>query len=181
MSKKIVTKEAANELLEKCKNEGIRVPTDHTNALIQAGIVLKTTSEKDEFNWDSALNAMTQEFGVLKIGKEHKTSDAKDEGKSELKPTKKKKPAKATNPENQELSEAFTELAGFEFKRGERFKGMANSRAAKSIRDTEEKIESGDVAMHLKGIGKGSAKKIDEFLKNGKIEKLEDYRVGNMH
>ncbi|RLO08396.1 hypothetical protein DYB28_003981, partial [Aphanomyces astaci] len=81
---------------------------------------------------------------------------------------------------NQALAEAFSDLAGFEFKKGDRFKGGSYSKVAKAIRDAEDELTSGKQAMKLKGVGKASATKIDEFLETGKIEKLEEYRAGNM-
>lgn len=86
----------------------------------------------------------------------------------------------ATNSANQELADAFAELSGFEFKRGEKFKGGTWSKVAKAVRDSEEKITTGKQAMKLKGIGKSSATKIDEFLETGTMETLEEYRAGNM-
>lgn len=86
----------------------------------------------------------------------------------------------ATHSANQELADAFAELSGFEFKRGEKFKGGTWSKVAKAVRDAEEAITSGKQAMKLKGIGKSSATKIDEFLETGTMATLEEYRAGNM-
>ncbi|KDO31588.1 hypothetical protein SPRG_19502 [Saprolegnia parasitica CBS 223.65] len=192
---KVAAKQAAKELLALCAKDGVLVPTDPMNAMIQAGTMLNATREDGAYNLDAALKAMTDKFGAkapeAKATKKRKApakkakdgDEAKDAGDDEddgEAVTKKKKIAQATNEKNQALAEAFAELAGFEFKRGEKFKGGSYSKVAKAIRDAEDKIESGKAAMKLKGIGKASASKIDEFLEHGKIEKLEEYRAGNM-
>ncbi|CAK4086348.1 unnamed protein product [Aphanomyces euteiches] len=205
MSNKAAAKKAATELLELCKKEGVQVPTDPMNAMIQAGTMLNATRENGEYNIPAALKAMTEKFGAKKVTaspqaskkrkkagsdegedkvKHEKDGDVKDEGKGEGdeegSAQKKKKVAQATNPKNQDLAEVFADLAGFEFKRGDRFKGGSYSKVAKAIRDTGDVITSGKQATKLKGVGKASAAKIDEFLETGKVEKLEEYRAGNL-
>ncbi|OQR94218.1 hypothetical protein THRCLA_08220 [Thraustotheca clavata] len=184
MSNKAAAKQSAKDLLELCKKDGVQVPTDPMNAMIQAGTMLNATREDGEFNLPAALKAMIEKFGVKKVEKSTKKRKApensKEKDEDDASTPKKKKVAQATNPKNQDLAEAFAELAGFEFKRGEKFKGGSYSKVAKAIRDAEDKIESGKAALKLKGIGKASAAKIDEFLENGKIEKLEEYRAGNI-
>lgn len=110
------------------------------------------------------------------ISDDNDSEDADDEPKTKKARTK----PMATNSANQELADAFAELSGFEFKRGEKFKGGTWSKVAKAVRDSEEKITTGKQAMKLKGIGKSSATKIDEFLETGTMETLEEYRAGNM-
>lgn len=106
-----------------------------------------------------------------------KDEDAQDDDKKAKKPRKK---AEATCESNQPLADAFAELSGFEFKRGEKFKGGTWSKVAKAIRECETEISCGKDALKLKGVGKSSAAKIDEFLETGTLEKLEEYRAGNM-
>jgi hypothetical protein len=123
-----------------------------------------------------------------KIGRKRKSADIKDEAEDEEEEEsdgekKAKKPRKnpeATCEANQPLADAFAELSGFEFKRGERFKGGTWSKVAKAIRDCESELTCGKDALKLKGVGKSSAAKIDEFLETGTLEKLEEYRAGNM-
>lgn len=103
-----------------------------------------------------------------------------DEEDNEPKAKKARTKPMATNSANQELADAFAELSGFEFKRGEKFKGGTWSKVAKAVRESEDKITAGKQAMKLKGIGKSSATRIDEFLETGTMEKLEEYRAGNM-
>lgn len=52
------------------------------------------------------------------------------------------------------------------------------SKAAKAIRECDTAIGSKKEAMGLKGVGKGIAGYIEEFLNSGKIEKLEELRAG---
>lgn len=107
---------------------------------------------------------------------EAENGDVGDEPKAK----KQKKKPTAVCEANQALADAFAELSGFEFKRGEKFKGGTWSKVAKAIRDSEDEISSGKLALKLKGVGKSSAAKIDEFLETGTLEKLEEYRAGNM-
>ncbi|ETV95858.1 hypothetical protein H310_10900 [Aphanomyces invadans] len=201
MSNKAAAKKAAQELLELCKKDGVHLPTDAMNAMIQAGTMLNATRADGEYNLTAALAAMVEKFGATKPEPETKkrkasggkkstkgsdesvkdeAQDASDGGEASPVAKKKKSVAQATNTKNQALAEAFSDLAGFEFKKGDRFKGGSYSKVAKAIRDAEDALTSGKQAMKLKGVGKASATKIDEFLETGKIEKLEEYRAGNM-
>lgn len=108
------------------------------------------------------------------------SDDDEDDEAEEPKAKKARTKPVAANGANQELADAFAELSGFEFKRGEKFKGGTWSKVAKAVRDAEDKITSGKQAMKLKGIGKSSGTKIDEFLETGTMATLEEYRAGNM-
>ncbi|ETV75021.1 hypothetical protein H257_10623 [Aphanomyces astaci] len=203
MSNKAAAKKAALELLDLCKKDGVRLPTDSMNAMVQAGTMLNATRADGEYNLQAALAAMTEKFGATtpavetkkrkaaagdKVTKKEKDESVKEEdgdvdddgGATSPAAKKKKNVAQATVAKNQALAEAFSDLAGFEFKKGDRFKGGSYSKVAKAIRDAEDELTSGKQAMKLKGVGKASATKIDEFLETGKIEKLEEYRAGNM-
>jgi len=79
-------------------------------------------------------------------------------------------------PDNQGLANAFKELANYEFKVGDKFKGAAYSKVSAKIAEQTAPVTSGKEASKLPTIGKASAAKIDEFLASGKIEKLQDYR-----
>ena len=87
-------------------------------------------------------------------------------------------PATATG-ENVEIAALFTELADFEFKKGEKFKGAGYKKVAAALL-TAEKVTSGKEAQKLKGIGKSSGEKIQEFLDTGKVAKLEEYRTNGV-
>ena len=80
---------------------------------------------------------------------------------------------------NEAIAALFKELSDFEFKKGtDKFQAIAYKMAAARLRGHQEKILSGKEASKLQDIGKISAQKIDEFLSDGKIEKLEKYRRG---
>ncbi len=49
--------------------------------------------------------------------------------------------------------------------------------ASKIIRESKEVIESGEEAHHKRGIGEHIAQHIDEFLKTGKVDVLEELRA----
>ncbi|KAL3667040.1 hypothetical protein V7S43_007983 [Phytophthora oleae] len=203
MSSRAASKKAAKELLALCAKEGVKVPTDPVNAAVEAGTMLNSTREDGEFQLDAALKEMIKKFGVKesaspkkkgktdvktekKTGRKRKSDDVKEEDEDEdadedEKAAKKpRKKAEATVETNQSLADAFAELSGFEFKRGEKFKGGTWSKVAKAIRDCEKEITCGKDALKLKGVGKSSATKIDEFIDTGTLETLEEYRAGNM-
>jgi DNA polymerase/3'-5' exonuclease PolX len=77
---------------------------------------------------------------------------------------------------NEELAEALDSIAYFE---EDPHKAAAYDNAAYAVQHLPFKITSGDELVKgpkkVKGIGKGIAKKIDEFIETGKIEKLEKY------
>ncbi|KAG6974321.1 hypothetical protein JG688_00003132 [Phytophthora aleatoria] len=199
MSSREASKKAAKELLALCAKEGVKVPTDPVNAAVEAGTMLNATRENGEFQLNAALKEMIKKFGVKestspkkkgktdvktekKTGRKRKSADVKDEDdeEDEKKAKKPRKKVEATCEANQALADAFAELSGFEFKRGEKFKGGTWSKVAKAIRDCESKLTCGKDALKLKGVGKSSAAKIDEYLETGTLEKLEEYRAGNM-
>lgn len=200
MASREASKKAAKELLALCAKEGVKVPTNPINAAVEAGTMLNATREDGEFQLDAALKEMIKKFGVKETaspkkdakadkkprGRKRKSDDddkVKDEDEDEDGEKKAKKPKKkaaAAVEANQPLADAFSELSGFEFKRGEKFKGGTWSKVAKAIRDCEDEITTGKQAMKLKGIGKSSGAMIDEFLETGTLEKLEEYRAGNM-
>ena len=99
---------------------------------------------------------------------------------------------------NRELCEALEELAGYEFKRNEKFKAIGLRKAAASLKEYGKQVKTGKEAAKLKGIGKSTASKvryllpspschascapnlcvpqIDQCLKTGSIEILDQYR-----
>ena len=79
---------------------------------------------------------------------------------------------------NEELADAFKELAGFEFKLKATFKGVAYQKVSKTLREMAA-VTSVDQVKGVPGIGKTSLAKIREFLNNGVIERLEKYRRGD--
>ena len=57
-------------------------------------------------------------------------------------------------------------------------KGGVYSKAAKAIRESETPIKDKKSAMGLKGVGKGIATYILEYISSGMIAKLEELRAG---
>lgn len=88
----------------------------------------------------------------------------------------KRKAPQNDNP-NQKIVDFLVELANYE-KNVTRalFKHNAYRKAASIIAKYPSKIASGDEAKKLDGVGDKIAKKIDEFLQTGKLEKLEKIR-----
>lgn len=58
----------------------------------------------------------------------------------------------------------------------EPYKARAFSLASETVLAQKQPIESGKEAMKLKGIGVSTAEIIEEFLKTGKVERLEDLK-----
>ena len=145
---------------------------------------LSPTEEKKTTKKKKRDDGVRSEKTTATRGKKRKSDDVEDEAEEdeivEKKTAKKPRKAEATCEANQKLADAFAELSGFEFKRGERFKGGTWSKVAKAIRDCESVLTCGKDALKLKGVGKSSAAKIDEFLDTGTLGTLEEYRAGNM-
>lgn len=137
--------------------------------------VKKSTSSKNNKKSKDDVNT------ERKTGRKRKSDHVTDEEEEDEKKSKKpRKTPEAICEANQQLADAFVELSGFEFKRGEKFKGGTWSKVAKAIRDCECVLTCGKDALKLKGVGKSSAAKIDEFIDTGTLEKLEEYRAGNL-
>ena len=80
----------------------------------------------------------------------------------------------STNEEIAWALEALASLEGEDHGSQDPFKIRAYRKAAEIIRELDFEVTSGEEAKKLPGIGKGIAKKIDEFLETGKIERLEE-------
>lgn len=69
----------------------------------------------------------------------------------------------------------LTELADYEKNVSRNiYKYNAYRKAAAVLAEHPKKIESGDEAKKLKGVGEKIAKKIDEYVATGKLQKLEN-------
>ncbi|XP_012145527.1 DNA polymerase beta isoform X2 [Megachile rotundata] len=87
---------------------------------------------------------------------------------------KRKASAIAGNP-NQDLCDFLMELANYERNVSKNiYKYNAYRKAAGTLGSLSERVKSGQEARKLPGIGEKIAKKIDEFLSTGKLQKLED-------
>ncbi|KAF7406255.1 hypothetical protein HZH68_005624 [Vespula germanica] len=87
---------------------------------------------------------------------------------------KRKAPDNAGNP-NQDLCDFLMELANYEKNVSKNiYKYNAYRKAAGSLSTLTDRVKSGEEAKKLPGIGEKIAKKIDEFLKTGKLRKLEE-------
>ncbi|XP_017762148.1 PREDICTED: DNA polymerase beta-like [Eufriesea mexicana] len=87
---------------------------------------------------------------------------------------KRKASDNAGNP-NQDLCDFLMELANYERNVSKNiYKYNAYRKAAGTLSGLSERVKSGQEARKLPGIGEKIAKKIDEFLNTGKLQKLED-------
>ncbi|XP_045494590.1 DNA polymerase beta-like [Colias croceus] len=88
--------------------------------------------------------------------------------------SKRKAPSNSNNL-NADFCEFLSELAEYEKNVSRNIHKYNTYRKAASVLATHEKrIQSGDEAKKLNGIGEKIAKKIDEFLHTGKLKKLEN-------
>ncbi|XP_028174412.1 DNA polymerase beta-like [Ostrinia furnacalis] len=88
--------------------------------------------------------------------------------------SKRKNPADADN-KNANFCDFLMELADYEKNVSRNIhKYNAYRKAASVLAAHPKKIESGDEAKKLNGIGEKIAKKIDEFIQTGKLKKLEN-------
>ena len=83
---------------------------------------------------------MKEKFGTKPVTKKRKTEkkeNEQDPGSASEEGSAKKLKAtpQAVNPKNQPLIDELMDLCGFEFKNEEKFKGMALSKAGKSMRE----------------------------------------------
>lgn len=93
--------------------------------------------------------------------------------------SKRKAPASENNP-NHDFCEFLIELANYERNVNRNiYKYNAYRNAANVLAAHPTRIKSGEEAKKLKGIGVKIAKKIDEFLQTGKLQKLEKIREDN--
>lgn len=78
----------------------------------------------------------------------------------------------------QNLYNEITELANYERNVSKNiYKYNAYRKAAGTLSGLTERIKNGQEAKKLPGIGEKIAKKIDEFLSTGKLQKLEDVLI----
>jgi DNA polymerase/3'-5' exonuclease PolX len=86
--------------------------------------------------------------------------------------------AGSTNEEIAWALEALASLEGEDHGSQDTFKIRAYRKAAEIIRELDHEVTSGEELAKgphkVEGIGKGIAKKIDEFLQTGKIGRLEE-------
>eukprot|EP00596_Hydrurales_sp_CCMP1899_P006005 CAMPEP_0119042540 /NCGR_PEP_ID=MMETSP1177-20130426/15816_1 /TAXON_ID=2985 /ORGANISM="Ochromonas sp, Strain CCMP1899" /LENGTH=208 /DNA_ID=CAMNT_0007009423 /DNA_START=81 /DNA_END=707 /DNA_ORIENTATION=+ len=163
--------------------------------------------EDGVFNAEAALAALIEKYGqeattaaaaVEKIFSELDT-DEKVEGegdKKKRKPKAKKAdeeeeldedgqkikkvkaPDTVANEANREIASIIKEIGVMYFKIAETMKGGVFSKGAMAIRQCETPITNKKEALALKGVGKGIAGYIEEFLATGVIIKLEELRAG---
>mmetsp|Transcript_19735 Transcript_19735/g.19845 ORF Transcript_19735/g.19845 Transcript_19735/m.19845 type:complete len:192 (+) Transcript_19735:77-652(+) len=185
-------KEAARELQEKADARNVRFPKiwDEKKRIQDCGAtIMMHKSEDGTFDIEASLNALIEKYGVEEVPatetkKRKKDIDStevnkeNDENDSPQKDTKKAKAIHLNCEENRPVALAIQEIAGMYFKNGDARKGGVFSKAAKAIRECETKITNSKEAIKLKGVGKGIAGYVEEYLTTGCISKLEELRAG---
>ena len=77
---------------------------------------------------------------------------------------------------NDALIKVFEELMVYESKAGNTWGGSAYQKVAAALKKLKKPVTAGTDVANLAGFGKASVEKIDEFLKTGKIQKLEELK-----
>ena len=80
------------------------------------------------------------------------------------------------HPSNQGLVASFFELATLLKDAGEQFKSGAFFKVAKLLSDHNEEVTSGKSVKDVKGIGKSSMDKIDEYIRTGKMAAIDEFK-----
>ncbi|KAJ8903717.1 hypothetical protein NDN08_004817 [Rhodosorus marinus] len=186
-----VKKSHIKEILRLAESKHVRLPTDEAGRLVAAARYYKELGDKEK-----AADALLKQFGVKKdfvkdeqelardkLQKEEaELEDEKEDADGDQEQPKKKRakqePAAAhvTVEKNRPLTELFRELAKYEFEEENRQKGFAYQKVGTAIAECDFEVTSGKEAMTLKGVGKSSGSKIDEYLTTGKIAKIEEAR-----
>mmetsp|Transcript_17971 Transcript_17971/g.56355 ORF Transcript_17971/g.56355 Transcript_17971/m.56355 type:complete len:280 (-) Transcript_17971:136-975(-) len=144
-------KELASELVGRCRARGLDVPTDDTVARKRLGALVMQAKSGDTVDVAAVVAAADKEFGA-------------------------KKTVETACEANAGLALAFEELASAYFKAGDRMRGSSYKKVSGVLAEQPAPITSGAECKSLKGVGKGSQEKIDEFLQTGKIAKLEELK-----
>lgn len=145
-------RDVAEELVGRCRDRGVNVPTDAATARQQLGPICRDLlTAEGTLDVRAALLAAEAAWGA-------------------------KKAVDCECDANGDLAAVFLELSSWEFKKGAKMKGVAYKKVSAALAAHGDAITGGKQAAALPGIGKSSAEKIDEFLATGKIQKLEDYK-----
>jgi hypothetical protein len=177
-----MAKEAANLLLDMATAAQIRFPKtmEAKKDLLQiCASTLLSLPKLDDDGYDvvNALAMLEEKFGKIEEAGNKRKNDS-GEASASSPAEKKKKTEDIAVEENRSVAGAIKEMADIYFQNGDRMKGGVYSKAAKAIREATFQITSGKEAAKLKGIGKGIAGMIDEFIAKGMIVKLEEMRSG---
>eukprot|EP01041_Mallomonas_annulata_P002500 gene2500-4858_t len=179
-------KQIAQDLAERATQKMVRFPKiwDEKKRMQDCGkTIMMHKNEDGEFDVDAALSSLIEKYGTeedqseKKDNKKRKKENEQETEESENKP-KQAKAVHITCEANRPVATAIMEIGSIYFKNSDARKGGVFSKAAKALRDCEEEIKNSKDAMKLKGIGKGIAAYIEEYLNTGVITKLEELRAG---
>ena len=84
-------------------------------------------------------------------------------------------PCMTVQQHNHAISAVFHLLAKLEKTRGDNTRFNAYTKGALAIAKHTEKLTSGAEAKKLDGVGKAISEKLEEFLKNGTVRKIDEY------
>jgi hypothetical protein len=146
----------------------VRLPTDNIEAHIKAGTILQATRRDDgSFDMDAALREMGWDGNdgtkVATQAEKEEEAAAEEKEKEEMGP-------------NFALVRVLQEISAYYFKDKETHRGINFRKASESLKTHRFKVKSGKEAEKLKGIGKSTAKIIDEVVATGTCARLENFR-----
>eukprot|EP00903_Cladosiphon_okamuranus_P012725 g11896.t1 len=171
VSSKEKRKECMTKLIDVAKAQGVRLPEEEQASRTGLGAAIMGCKEDDKVKVKDLVEAL-----VDKYGRDPSWVNPDD---SAPKKKKKKKPSTAKQclcPENKAMADAFDELAGLYFKAGSKAGGVYK-KVVSAIKDMPEPLVKPPKKGEVPGIGAKTIEKIDEFLKTGKIQTLEDKRA----
>ena len=190
---KEVLKKHAKELLEKAISEKVRFPKIYDDAQKMkeiAGFLMAKKGDDGGYDIEAAYESIIDKYGVDEVEESKKRKndkvdddddDAKDEDNEDGKSKKEKKTPKTQifkNYGNQGLHDQLLEMSRYYFSQKEPMKGGVYAKACAAIREHDEVLTNAKQAVKLKGIGKGIAAYIEEYVTTGMIVKLEEMRAG---
>jgi len=189
-------KEVAKKLLVSAQERNVRFPKiwNDMQLVQECGAILMANRSDGVFDVEAALEALVTKHGVEASqttesssssdisNKKRKTdtdnTDEHDEAAEQMKKKKEKKELVVLVEANRPIADVILEMGSIYFKNGDARKGGVFSKAAKAIREAETEITNQKDAMKLKGIGKGIAAYVEEFLETKMITRLEEMRAG---
>jgi hypothetical protein len=161
-------------------------PTTETsaeNALHQAQKIHKTehveTEPKDQASSKSHKGrGRPRKKSVVAVDEKPKSTSTKQPSTDQAskRPSTKPLHEQISNEANTPIVNMLHELAIVYFKHGDSGKGIHYQTAAKHIREQTMEIKSGEMTHHIPTIGQHTADHINEFLRTGKVQMMDDLK-----
>eukprot|EP01031_Cornospumella_fuschlensis_P033272 gene33272-40254_t len=203
MSTRTNVQKACLELLELAEKSQVAFPkqfeaSDRVKACKEA-LLHHVYGGDNSFDQDAALYELKHKYGHKAKGTKRSAPTHKDQGYNQQKTNATSEGSQDQDTDlphtedghvakiatvdveaNRPIAALLLEMSGLYFEHHVVGKGMAYSKAAKSVRECDHVIHNAHEADALKGIGKHIADHIQEYLDTGRIRQLEDMRRGKI-